>query len=161
MTLFATVTFGQTKSSVNPPKKPLSAFKLSLTTFNHATLLFKGTTTYILTAKSIKIIKTSLGKKKGTIVFSKPLLSFQESSASINNFGLDSLKDRYDNYCVMVTSGDEFFLDYNGYSMKKNISLHHYYLKALDDIINIINSYLPKSYQFRYLEKNTRQDCDP
>src|SRR5487761_2768707 len=143
-TLFATVTIGQTKTSVDQKKSLLSAFKLSLTTFNHATLLFKGTTTYVLTDNSIKIIKTSFGEKKGTIVFSKPLLSFQDSSALINNFGLDSLKDLYDNYCIMVTSGDEYFLDYNGYSMKKSISLHHYYLKALDEIVNLINSYLPK-----------------
>src|SRR5665647_2972534 len=100
-TLFASITVGQSKISVDQPKNPASAFKLSLTTFNHATLLFKGTTTYLLTDKSIKIIKTSFGEKKGTVVFSKPLLGFQDSSALINNFGLDSLKDLYDNYCVM------------------------------------------------------------
>jgi hypothetical protein len=160
-TLFASVIVGQTKSSIQQKINPSSAFKLSLTTFNHATLLFKGTTTYLLTDKSIKIIKTPFGEKKSTIVFSKPLLSFQDSSALINNFGLDSLKDIYDNYCVMVTSGDEYFLDYNGNSMKKKISLHHYYLKPLDDIVKLINSFLPESFHFIYLKKDTRQDCSP
>ncbi len=65
-----------------------------------------------MTGKSIKIIKTSFGEKKGKVIFSKSLLGFQDSSAIINNFGLDSLEDLYDNYCVMETSGNEYFLDY-------------------------------------------------
>jgi hypothetical protein len=157
--IFASVNIGQTRTSIDRSKNPDFAFKLSLRTFSYSTILFEGTTTYLLTDKSIKIIKTSYGEKKGTVVFSKPLLGFQDSSALINNFGLDSLKDIYDNHCVMQTSGRLYFLDYKSYSIQKHISLHHYYLKNLDDIVNFINGFLPKNYQFRYLKKDTRQDC--
>lgn len=159
--IFALVNIGQNQTFIDRSKGQASTFKLSLTTFNHATLLFEGTTTYLLTDKNIKIIKIPFGDSKGTVVFSKPLLSFQDSSALINNFGLDSLEDMYDNYCVMEPSGNEYFLDYKRYSIKKHISLHHYYLKNIDDIVNFINGFLPKNYQLRYLKKDTRQDCRP
>lgn len=59
----------------------------------------------------------------------------------------------------MITSGDEYFLDITKNSTKKSISLHHYYLKQLEDIIQIINSKLPKKYKFHYLSKDEKQDC--
>ena len=72
---------------------------------------------------------------------------------------MENLKDCYFNYCVMVTSGDEYFLDFTNNSKTKSISLHHYYLKQLDEIIKLINANLPKKHQFQYLTKDERQDC--
>jgi hypothetical protein len=72
---------------------------------------------------------------------------------------MDSLKDYYFNYCVMITSGDEYFLNFTNSSTKKSISLHHYYLKQLEEIIQLINTNLPKKYQFQYLTSGERQDC--
>lgn len=161
LTIFISIPFGQTQTSLGNLKNPVSVFKLSLTTLNHATMLFDGETTYILTNKSIEVRKTPFGEKKGKVIFYKSLLESQNSYAIVNNLGLDTLEGLYDNYCIMETSGNEYFLNYKSHSTKKHISLHHYYLKQVADIANLINSYLPQNFQFRYLQKDNRQDCSP
>lgn len=136
------------------------AFKLTFTTFNHAQRIYNGTTSYILTNSSIKVTKTFLGETKGETVYSRKLPKAQRPTTSISRIRIDSLKDLYLNYCMVPTSGDEYFLNYSDKSTSKKISLHHYYLKQLDDIIQIINSNLPEKYQFQYLPKETKQDCN-
>lgn len=151
-------TFGQTHT-INKQKKSSYTFYLSLSTFNHTELLFHGVTIYKLTNKFIKVINIPFGEKKGKVIFYKSFSDSQDSSAIINNFGLDSLEDFYYNYCVVATSGDEYTLNYQGYSKKKSIDLHCYYLKQIDDIVNLINSYLPFSYQINYVKKDEKQNC--
>ena len=99
------------------------------------------------------------GDTTSKTVYLKPVKNNQTLISTIDKSGLDSLKDYYFNNCVMITSGDEYFLDFESNSTQKSISLHHYYLKQLDDIIQIINSNLPKEYRFQYLAKDTKQDC--
>lgn len=137
-----------------------TAFKLTFTTYNHAERIFNGTTTYILTPSWLKVAKTYYGDTNSKTVYSKSLSKKQKVASSISNIRLDSLKEFYFNYCVMATSGNEYFLDYLNNSTNKRIRLHHYYLKELDDIIQIINSNLPKKYRIRYLTRNTKQDCN-
>jgi len=122
-------------------------------------MIFDGTTTYKLTNTSIQVTNTSLGNKKGKVIFSNSLPDSLNILFAINSVGLDSVEDFYFNYCVMVTSGNEYFLNFKSAKMKKEIDLHHYYLKQVDDIVNIINSQLPNKYKIRYLTKETKQDC--
>src|SRR5690242_12307916 len=143
-------------SSIQQPAPP---FSLSLTTFNHAERFFDGTTTYVLTDRFIKVSKTYLLDTISTTVYSKRVYQPDTILSAINKIGLDSLKDSYFNYCVMTTSGTEYFVDYVSSSSDKHISLHHYYLRQIEDIIQIINSKLPKKYQLKYLGKGTKQDC--
>lgn len=135
------------------------SFRISFSTFNHAERIFNGTTTYILTESSIKVTKTYFGDTTSKTVYSKKIKNNQSLVLALDKIEMDSLKDYYFNYCVMITSGDEYFLDFIRNSTKKSISLHHYYLKQLDDIIGIINSNLPSKYQFLYLNKDDKQDC--
>jgi hypothetical protein len=159
--LFATVLSGQTQLVKDNivSKDSVIKFKLSFSTFNHAERIFNGTTTYLLTDSVIKVTKTFFGDTTSKTVYSRPISKSQNIISVINSIGLDSLKDIYLNNCVMLTSGDEYFLDFSSNSLTKNINLHHYYLRQLDDIIRIINSNLPKKYQFHYLSKDTKQDC--
>ena len=83
----------------------------------------------------------------------------KSSLDAILKLRLDTLKDYYTNWCVMTTSGDEYFLNFSSPQLTKKISLHHYYLKQLDAIIQLINANLPKKHQFRYLNKDEKQDC--
>ncbi len=61
----------------------------------------------------------------------------------------------------MTTSGDEYFLNFSSAKQEKNISLHHYYLKQLDDITQMFNSLVPIKFQFLYLKNGEKQDCHP
>jgi hypothetical protein len=135
-----------------------SKFTLTFSRFNHAEWLMEGQTTYILTDKQIKIINTSFGEKKGKQIFSK-IIAPNNYVETIVKLRLDTLRDHYTNWCVMTTSGDEYYLDFSSPKQKKKISLHHYYLKQLDEIIQILNALVPKKFQFSYLPKDEKQDC--
>ena len=137
------------------------AFKLTFSSFNHAELLFDGETTYILTESQIKIINTALGNKKWKVIFSKKLSPSQNLSDSIKKMRLDSLEDDYTNWCVMITSGNEYLISYSRGKQKKSISLHHYYLKSIDDLVTLFNSLIPIRFHISYLSKETKQDCNP
>src|SRR5690348_4681337 len=123
-------------------------FRLTLSTFNHAERIFNGTTTYLLTESSIKVTRTFFGDTTSKSIYSKPISKSKNIISAINSIGLDSLKNFYSNNCVMLTSGNEYFLDFTSNLINKSVILHHYYLKQVDDVIKIINDNLPKKYQF-------------
>jgi hypothetical protein len=151
--------FGQVKSDKTDPKN--SSFSLSLNFFNHADWLMKGQTTYVLTESRIKVVNTSFGTKKGKVIFSKKMMQPNGLKDSIINLNLVSLEDNYSNWCIMTTSGNEYFINFSSAQQDKDVWLHHYYLKQIDDLVHLINSYLPQKYQFQYLSKDTEQDCKP
>ena len=148
--IYCSASFGQIQSD---------RFRVSFSTFNHAERIFNGTTTYTLTESSIKVTKTYFGDTASKTVYSKKIKNSQALISALDKIEVDTLKDFYFNYCVMITSGDEYFLDFIKNSTRKSISLHHYYLKQLDDIIQLIDSNLPSKYQFRYLNNDEKQDC--
>lgn len=158
---FASACFGQSKSAKHSITitDSTSVIRVSFTTFNHAERISNGATTYLLTESFIKVTKSFFGDTTSKTVYLRPIKNKQTLTSTINKVELDSLEDDYFNNCVMTTSGDEYFLDFENNSKKKSISLHHYYLKQLDEIIQIINFNLPKKYQFQYLKKDTKQDC--
>ena len=147
---YYSVAFGQSQSN---------KFSISFSTFNHAERIYNGSTTYHLTDTSIKVSKTYFGDTASKIIYSKKIKHNQTLISQLSKIQVDTLEDYYFNFCVMMTSGDEFYLDFTQNSTKKSISLHHYYLKQLDDIVQVINSTLPSKYQFRYLNKDEKQDC--
>jgi hypothetical protein len=154
------VGLGQVTSKMTRSNNNLKTYKFSLTfcMFNHAEWLMEGQTTYELTNTQIRIINTSFGEKKGKEIYSKKIVN-NSFIDTIMKLRLDTLKDYYTNWCVMTTSGDEYFLNVSSPWLKKKISLHHYYLKQLNDIIQILNSLIPNRFQFKYLSKDEKQDC--
>jgi hypothetical protein len=153
---FASIAFvyGQYKG-----KNAKIKFSLSFSTFNHAHRLFDGTTTFELTESAIKVKKTFLGDTKSKTIYSKSISRPAKILATINKITLDSLKDFYFNNCVLITSGTEYFFRLTIDSTKKSITAHHYYVKELDDIVNLINSCLPDKHRLKYLSKYTQQNC--
>ena len=163
MKLFALLLFILFASSTLAQVKP-SKFSLTFSSFNHAAKISEGTTTYLLTESSIKVTKTSaeyFGKTETKTVYFSPIpISKSERLISeINEIGLDSLKEYYFNECIMITSGDEYFFSFANSKLKKEINLHHYYLKQIEDVVRLINSIIPQKYHFKYLDKETKQDC--
>jgi hypothetical protein len=148
--LFCIVSFGQDS---------IKTFNLIFTTYNHAERIINGTTSYVLTDSSIKVTKTFLGERKDKTFYFRCFPRTNKYFSEIRRLELESLKDFYFNFCVLATSGDEYFIYYSDNLITKNINLHHYYLKELDTIIQIINSNVPKKYRFKYLTKETKQDC--
>lgn len=159
ITIYASIVFGQSQSFKDSLDSSPLKFSLTLSTFNHAERISSGTTTYQLTDTSIQVINTPFRDKKGKVLFSKLFPTLQKTLITINSIRLDTLKDLYFNNCVMATSGNEYSLDFKSPSMIKHISLHHYYLKQLDNIVQLINSSVPQNYQLLYLGQDTKQDC--
>lgn len=158
---FYSICFAQGNSArdIATYSDPDSAFKISFTTFNHAQRLYNGITTYILTASSIKVKKVFLGDTTSKTVFARRIGNKHNLIATFDKLRLDSIEDYYFNYCVMITSGNEYFLTFENRTTKRRVSLHHYYLKQFDDIVQIINANLPRKYRCQYLTKDTKQDC--
>ncbi len=123
-------------------------------------MLIDGTTTCLLTETSIQVTKRYFGDTISNTVYRKKIRNNKQLISALNKIQLDTLKDYYANYCIMMTSGNEYMLDFTKNSKKKSIHLHHYYLRALEDIIQLMNAYLPKKHQFHYLGKDEIQNCD-
>lgn len=127
--------------------------------YNHAERFFNGVTTYILTDTLIEVRKQYLGDKKSKVIYSNTVSSSSQLLSDFKKMRLDSLKTYYFNECVFVTSGDEYFFDFEYESSKKSVSLHSYYVKEIEEAVKLINSTLPEKYHFRYVSKDTDQGC--
>ena len=123
------ITCGQSTTS-KLPIKTISNFSLSITTYNHAEQLFKGTTTYYLKNDTLKIHRSFMFSDKDTILLSKKIDN--NSLERIKNIRIDNLKDFYFNHCVMATSGSEYFISTTIDTVNKKITLHHYYNKQIE-----------------------------
>lgn len=139
-------------------REGLNKFTLILTTYNHAERLFKGITTFELADHSLKVRRRHMFSDKDTLLFFKKLDN--NSIARIKNIRLDSLQDFYFNYCIVATSGNEYFVLTTKDTMAKEISLHHYYNPQIESLINELNKHVPSNLKHNYLEKDTKQDCE-
>ncbi len=118
-----------------------------------------GTMCYNISGEQLKVSNHPLFDSLVRVIYAVRLS--KSAAANIKNFvqKLDTLDEFYMNYCVMPTSGEEFWTRYEINSKTKIISLHHYYLEQFKDLIDQINLNLPKKYKIRYLTKETKQDC--
>lgn len=123
-------------------------------------MLSYGFTTYTLTESSIQVTNRSLGDSISKTLYSKTLSKTSRLLTSIKKIRLDSLKNFYFNQCVMITSGDEYYLDFTNDLLTKKIHLHHYYLEQIDEIVKLLNNNLPKKHRFSYVSRDIEQDCD-
>jgi len=94
---------------------------------------------------------------KDTILLSKKIDT--NSIEQIKNIRLESLKDFYFNYCIMATSGNEYFISTTIDTVNKKISLHHYYDKQIERLINELNKNIPDDLKLDYLTNDTKQNC--
>lgn len=71
----------------------------------------------------------------------------------------NGLEDNYDNRCVVLTSGDEYFVSIGYGNEAKNIHLHHYYKEEVAQLVAKINNLLPEEHHINYVGADTHQDC--
>ena len=77
----------------------------------------------------------------------------------ISNLYLDTLHEAYYNNCVDTITGYDYFIRIETEAMTKSITLHHYYIKQVEDLVGLLNKYLPHTLQIQYLTSKTKQDC--
>jgi len=140
-------------------KEAKSKFSLSISTYNHADQVFNGVTTYTLNDNLLSVRKSSMWSDKDTLLFSKIIDA--KSLDLIKNISLDNLKDFYFNYCIMATSGNEYFVFKTVDRITQKISLHHYYEPQIEKLFEQINKYVPDNLKHDYLTKDIQQDCKP
>ena len=140
-------------------KETKSKFSLSISTYNHADQMFNGVTTYNLTDSLLTVQKSSMWSDMDTLLFSKTIDA--KSVDLIKNISLSKLKDFYFNYCIMATSGNEYFVSKTVDTITQKISLHHYYEPQIEKLFEQINKHVPYKLKHDYLTKDTQQDCKP
>lgn len=143
---------------INPATDNTDPFSFSFSTFNHAERIFDGTTIYHLNNRQLTVKKRFFLSAIDTILFSRKVTS--RFLAQLKVIQLDTLKDFYMNWCVMPTSGNEYFISTDRSGITKTIWLHHYYLKEIDNLATVINKVVPKQYKIRYLNDDPDNYCD-
>ena len=155
LNLCVTYTYGQQSNSL---KSDETLTEISLTYYNHAARITEGTWKYTLTENSIQIKRRIMFSPKDTVVFtqtleSNPLLELQTKQ-------FDTLSKSYTNWCIMLTSGNEYTLNYSIGESHKRSHFHHYYHQVIANLVIKLNQLLPEKYQMRYLQADTKQDCE-
>lgn len=134
-------------------------FSLEISTFNHAERSFKGTMHYTIFKNRLKVVNQELFDSTKHLLYSEQLSKSAESNIKASIKRLDTLKDLYFNYCVMITSGEELYIGYELNGFSRGVSLHHYYLETIEELVKSLNAILPPKYRIIYLSKETKQDC--
>lgn len=134
-----------------------SNFTLTISTYNHAELIFNGTLSYKLTENTLTINRRSINNAD-TVLISYPI--DVNSVEQIKNIDLDSLNNFYFNHCVVATSGNEYFVSVTNDNINKKIRLHSFYNKQIELLINELNKHIPENLKIHYLTSETKQDCE-
>jgi hypothetical protein len=143
--------------NTTPISSTKTEYSISLITFNHAELL-TGMMNYKLKNDSFTITLQSRFEQQDTILFSKKI----EGSLvkQIVDIKLDTMKNLYFNNCIMITSGQEYWISIKRDTTSKNIQLHHFYHNQVEQLIRNINKVVPEEYKIEYLPLDTKQDCE-
>ena len=151
---------GLTQKIKEEAKQSPNTFNLKITTFNHAEMIFRGISIYNISDNNIEILNIPLfSPEKKRVIFFKSLSTTADSNIKNSIRELYTLDSIYVNFCIMFTSGSEYTLKFKNDSVTKAIHLHHYYLKQIADLIDILNRNLPTEFNLDYVPKETVQDC--
>ncbi|HLP11956.1 MAG TPA: hypothetical protein VK177_08505 [Flavobacteriales bacterium] len=133
------------------------AYLLTITTLNHAERVFKGILYYALTNNELTIRRQNFPGNSDTLLFSKKTDAL--IIEKIKNMQFDNLDSLYINNCVMLTSGNEYFISITNATVSKKISLHHYYHMQVEKLVNEVNKLVPAEFKINYLKSETKQNC--
>ncbi|MEC4049830.1 hypothetical protein OX284_010355 [Flavobacterium sp. SUN046] len=140
-------------------KKSDSKFSFGIATFNHAEQIYAGVMTYELTNNNFLIVsKKELLSNKVRVIFKKQL--DENILIRLKNIPLQDLQEAYFNKCIMTTSGTEYIISITNGPINKTITLHHYYIREIEQFINEVNNCLSDDMKIRYMTSETKQDCN-
>ena len=113
--------------------------------------------TYTLKNDHLTISRRVLFSKKEEVLYSGQIK--QALLEPLIHFNSDTLNTFYYNYCVVSTSGNEYFITLTKGTLEKRISLHHYYHAQVEALIKLLNLCIPEEYSIHYLGRDTKQNC--
>lgn len=153
------ILFGFYSRSQNLPVETFdnSNFSISISTYNHADFIFNGELKYEINDSILTISRRLIDSKLFDVLVSKQIEN--KSLKTLKTLQFENLKDSYFNYCVMITSGNEYDISITKDKRNKRIHLHHFYNKQIERLISEINKLVPEKYIIIYLDSNTKQDC--
>ncbi len=135
-----------------------SRFVLTFSCYNHAELVYTGSMTYRLTNDYLGISRKNMFDKESIPLYSTNIR--KAVSDSIGLLRLDTLPNYYHNFCIMPTSGNEYFISLEKGKKESRIHLHSYYHPQIEKLIGIMNTVIPEEYRIQYMDKGNKQDCN-
>jgi hypothetical protein len=152
--------YAEAQSPKNMPQYISSGqSSIYVSTYNHAERIYKGTMYYVICDNHLQVLNLHLFDTVARVVFFKSLTNLEETNIENSIRKLDTLNNFYFNACIMILSGQEYTIEYNIGSFSKTVSLHHYYLEQIEELVDLINKSLPEKYKLSYLLRDTKQDC--
>ncbi|MFI5150794.1 MAG: hypothetical protein ACHQRM_13745 [Bacteroidia bacterium] len=134
-----------------------TTFSFVFSFFNHAEEIFNGKMIYSASGGNIIVSRGSSWSDKDTVLYTAPVQRWFISA--LLSVRLDTLQEYYGNRCIMITSGDEYFISITDHSITKTTFLHHYYHKQVEQAVNLLNGVIPEKYRIQYVGPDTKQDC--
>ncbi len=116
-------------------------------------MLFEGESKYILTEKKLQISKIpsfiidSYNKEE---ILLQTNIKPSESLLKISKINIDTLREFYDNEHVMITSGNEMYVELQKEGKIKKVHLHCYYNEQIGYLVSLLNDLIPKKYKIMY-----------
>jgi hypothetical protein len=132
-------------------------FVLTLSFYNHAELVYNGAMIYRFTNDYLGISRRNLFDKEEKHLYSANI--GKAVSDPVRLLRLDTLQMIYNNYCIISTSGNEYFISIESGTQEKRIHLHSYYHPQIERLIHMMNALVPEEYRMLYMSKDTKQDC--
>jgi len=130
-------------------------FELYFNTYNHTESLIAS---YSILDNNLTV---STNKRfitgKDSIIYTTRISD--DIITKIQSLKLEKLDEHYDNKCIMLISGAEYFIGINNGTKLKQIHLHHYYKDEVAQLVGLLNSVLPKEHHINYIERDTQQNC--
>lgn len=83
----------------------------------------------------------------------------KELFLELSRLNLSSLKEGYYNNCMDSSNGKDYTIIITAKSKNISTKIHHFYIDEIDKLVAVLNRYLPKLFQIKYLDKETKQNC--
>lgn len=131
-----------------------TGFELCFSTYNHAEGIVSS---YKITDKQIAVSVKALIEERDSIVYTSKIR--QDVIEKIKLLKLNSLETAYYNNCILMVSGDEYFIGLYDEGISKQIHLHHYYQRDIGHLVELINLSVPEKYHIDYVSEDTEQNC--
>jgi hypothetical protein len=157
--IFIALTTILLSATAQAQEKDSTHFVLTLSFYNHAELVYDGAMIYRFTNDYLGISRRNLFDKQEKHLYSANI--GKAVSDPVRHLRLDTLQMIYTNYCILSTSGNEYFISIERGTQEKRIHLHSYYHPQIEQLINAINAIVPEEYRILYMSKDTKQDCKP
>jgi hypothetical protein len=143
--------------------KPLKRLPFEIKLYDHNYSLAYSLQ-YILNEESLEIFRLGgLEGEKGEFIYKKSLSNDEKNKTGsfIEGFSMDSLQTNYVNRCIQ--DGNQKTLLVKIGDKQKQIHVSNYYRKDVGELIELLNSNIPKEFEINYDKEELQKlmkDCN-